>query len=116
MGALTTHVLDTANGIPAAELKIEIYACNDAERILLKTAVTNQDGRLDEAALSGDEFVNGEYELRFYVGDYFAKKGVVGKPLFLNVIPICFGVADSDGHYHVPLLVSPYAYSTYRGS
>lgn len=116
MGALTTHVLDTANGTPAAGLKIELWSRNTAEPILLKSTVTNDDGRLDEAALSGDDFVEGKYELRFFVGDYFRSKGMGSDPAFLDVIPLWFGVADRESHYHVPLLVSPYSYSTYRGS
>ncbi|MCJ8325070.1 MAG: hydroxyisourate hydrolase [Rhizobiales bacterium] len=116
MGALTTHVLDTASGTPAAGLKVELWFCSGPEKILLKMAKTNQDGRLDEAALAGDDFVNGKYELRFHVGEYFAQRGVVNEPAFLDIVPICFGVADCSSHYHVPLLVSPYSYSTYRGS
>lgn len=116
MGALTTHVLDTANGIPAAGLKIELWAHHNGDATLLKTAVTNADGRLDEPALNQTEFKVGHYELRFFAGDYFRKRGKLSEPAFLDVIPLMFGIADPDSHYHVPLLVSPYAYSTYRGS
>lgn len=116
MGALTTHVLDTANGIPAAELKIELWAHNNGQSRLLKTATTNQDGRLDAPALSAADFKVGQYELRFFAGDYFRKLGKLSEPAFLDVIPLMFGIADLDSHYHVPLLVSPYSYSTYRGS
>lgn len=116
MGALTTHVLDTANGKPAAALKVELWSHHTGESKLLKTEFTNDDGRLDAPALSGDEFVNGQYELRFFVGDYFRKLGIGSEPAFLDVIPLMFGVADCQSHYHVPLLVSPYSYSTYRGS
>ena len=113
MGALTTHILDTAQGIPAAGVKIELWFNDGKERKLLKTAVTNQDGRLDAPAIVGDAFIKCKYELRFFIGDYFGDKN---EPAFLDIIPICFGVSNSDGHYHVPLLVSPYSFSTYKGS
>ncbi|MBL1422517.1 MAG: hydroxyisourate hydrolase [Alphaproteobacteria bacterium] len=116
MGALTTHVLDTANGIPAAGLKIELWAHHNGDATLLKTSTTNQDGRLDKPALSEAEFKIGQYELRFFAGDYFRKHGKLSEPAFLDIIPLMFGIADADSHYHVPLLVSPYSYSTYRGS
>lgn len=116
MGALTTHVLDTANGTPAANLKIELWAHIAGKSNLLKTEYTNDDGRLNAPALTGEEFKNGQYELRFFVGDYFRKQGIGSEPAFLDVIPLMFGVADCQSHYHVPLLVSPYSYSTYRGS
>lgn len=120
MGALTTHVLDTANGKPAAGLIIELWAhglgADKNQSKLLKTATTNQDGRLDEPALSGEDFVIGQYELRFHAGDYFRQFSTLSEPAFLDVIPLMFGIADQDSHYHVPLLVSPFSYSTYRGS
>ncbi len=116
MGALTTHVLDTANGVPAADMKIELWVDDGGEKKLIKTAFTNKDGRLDGPALSGEDFKTGRYELLFYVADYFASKGGDDGLAFLNVVPICFGVVDCDSHYHVPLLVSPFSYSTYRGS
>lgn len=116
MGRLTTHVLDTAAGRPAAGLKLELYALGANPR-LLKTASTNEDGRLDAPLLADGSFEAGEYELRFYAGDYLRKQGVkLNHPAFLEVIPVRFGVAEPGQHYHVPLLLSPYGYSTYRGS
>ena len=113
MGRLTTHVLDTAAGRPAAGLKIELWK----GATLLKTAVTNRDGRCDEPLLAGGDFTSGVYELRFHAGEYLRRSGVaLGEPAFLDVIPLRFGVADADQHYHVPLLLQPYGYSTYRGS
>ena len=116
MGRLTTHVLDTALGRPAAGLKLELYALGSAPR-LLKTVSTNKDGRIDEPLLAEGSFKPGEYELRFHAGDYLRKTGVkLTDPAFLDVIPVRFGVAEPVQHYHVPLLLSPYGYSTYRGS
>jgi 5-hydroxyisourate hydrolase len=116
MGRLTTHVLDTALGRPAAGLKIELYALNSPPR-LLKTATTNSDGRVDHPLLSEEDFTAGEYELRFFAGDYLRGRGAkLTEPAFLDVIPIRFGIAEQGAHYHVPLLLSPYGYSTYRGS
>jgi 5-hydroxyisourate hydrolase len=113
-GRLTTHVLDTALGKPAAGLRIDLYRINggDAERI--SSAETNDDGRCDAPLLSGAEMTSGVYELRFHAGAYLAQSG--DGPAFLDLIPIRFGIADATAHYHVPLLVSPYSYSTYRGS
>jgi 5-hydroxyisourate hydrolase len=116
MGRLTTHVLDTAAGRPASGLKLELYALGAKPR-LLKTASTNKDGRLDDPLLADGSLEAGEYELRFYAGDYLRRQGVkLGEPAFLDVIPVRFGVAEPAQHYHVPLLLSPYGYSTYRGS
>jgi 5-hydroxyisourate hydrolase len=115
-GRLTTHVLDTASGLPAAGLKIDLYRISGNDRSHVKTAVTNDDGRCDAPLLQGAEFAIGEYELVFAAGDYLRGRGVsLPKPAFLDVIPIRFGMAEAR-HYHVPLLVSPYGYSTYRGS
>jgi 5-hydroxyisourate hydrolase len=115
MGRLTTHVLDTASGKPAAGLKIELFRLGEPSP--LKTIHTNADGRADGPILDGDGFVAGEYELRFHAGDYLRTSGVVlPAPAFLDIIPIRFGIADAAAHYHVPLLLSPYGYSTYRGS
>ncbi len=118
MGKLTTHVLDTANGCPAASMQIELWSISEAgEKILLSAIATNSDGRTDAPLLIDQEFKPGRYELVFVVGDYFAERypNLPDLP-FLNRIPIQFGIADSTAHYHVPLLVSPWSYSTYRGS
>jgi 5-hydroxyisourate hydrolase len=116
MGKLTTHVLDTAQGRPAANLQIELWRLQDDERRLLKTVQTNADGRTD-APLLVDDLVPGVYELVFAVGDYFAGQPVTtSTPPFLDRVPVRFVIADADAHYHVPLLASPWAYSTYRGS
>ncbi|RUZ77046.1 hydroxyisourate hydrolase [Mesorhizobium sp. M7A.F.Ca.US.006.01.1.1] len=115
-GRLTTHVLDTATGKPAAGLSIALYHFEGKARTHLKTVVTNADGRCDKPLLAGAEFRIGEYELVFAAGDYLRQQGLnLPKPAFLDVIPIRFGMAEPV-HYHVPLLVSPYGYSTYRGS
>jgi 5-hydroxyisourate hydrolase len=117
MARLSTHVLDTATGRPAAGLKIELSALTDAGPSLIKTVTTNADGRTDEPLLSGPAYKPGQYELVFHAGDYFRSKGVaLPVPAFIDVVPIRFGMHEADGHYHVPLLVSPYSYSTYRGS
>ena len=116
MGRLTTHVLDTARGIPAAGLKIEVFRIENAAR-LLKTITTNADGRAEAPLLEGETFEPGRYELRFHAGNYLKGSGVkVAEPSFLDVVPIAFGIADASQHYHVPLLLSPFGYSTYRGS
>ncbi len=117
MGFLTTHVLDTATGQPAAGMKIELLKIDGQKSVLLKTVTTNQDGRVDDAVLSKEEFVVGTYELRFLAGDYLRQNNTdLPDPLFLDIIPIQFGMADATAHYHVPLLISPFGYSTYRGS
>lgn len=117
MGHLTTHVLDTAQGRPGEGIKIEVYRLGAERRQLLKTVETNDDGRCDAPILEGDDLVVGEYELVFHAGDYLARQGVKDEePRFLSVIPLRFGVNDASQHYHVPLLLSPFAYSTYRGS
>ncbi|HEY2607830.1 hydroxyisourate hydrolase [Paraburkholderia sp. RL18-103-BIB-C] len=117
MGKLTTHVLDTANGRPGAGIKVELFALAGDTRRALKTTVTNDDGRCDEPLLEGDALVAGEYELVFGAGDYFASIGTkVPQPRFVDRVVLRFGVADAAAHYHVPLLVSPWSYSTYRGS
>jgi 5-hydroxyisourate hydrolase len=119
-GKLTTHVLDTAHGVPAAGMTVVLRMLGSAEggdTRLLKTAVTNADGRLDGPLLEGSELRIGTYELEFDVGAYFSMLGVASpSPAFLGVVPVRFGIADGSQHYHVPLLVSPFAYSTYRGS
>ena len=117
MGKLTTHVLDTANGRPGAGIKVELFALAGDTRRALKTTVTNDDGRCDEPLLEGDALVAGEYELVFGAGDYFASIGTkVPEPRFVDRVVLRFGIADANAHYHVPLLVSPWSYSTYRGS
>jgi 5-hydroxyisourate hydrolase len=120
-GRLTTHVLDTAHGCPAAGLEIELWRLDDSsaagERHLLKRLRTNADGRTDAPLLDEGELAVGIYELVFLVGDYFARQNTAtAAPSFLDRVPVRFGIADSNAHYHVPLLTSPWAYSTYRGS
>ncbi|MDE3079886.1 MAG: hydroxyisourate hydrolase [Paracoccaceae bacterium] len=116
-GYLTTHVLDTARGTPAAGLRIELYRIADGGRTHLKTTVTNSDGRTDGPILPVDAFVTGEYELVFHAGAYLDATGTPPEtPRFLDLIPIRFGISDAAAHYHVPLLLSPFGYSTYRGS
>lgn len=115
MGRLTTHILDTANGVPAADVAIRLYGV-DGERTLLHTARSNPDGRTDEPLLDGDSIQPGTYELEFDVGDYFAGRGDAGGGTrFLDTVVVRFGL-DGSGHYHVPLLASPWSYATYRGS
>ncbi|MBO6756658.1 MAG: hydroxyisourate hydrolase [Roseibium sp.] len=116
MGRLTTHVLDTALGRPAHGLTVELWSADGVMR-KISSHVTNADGRIDGPILDGDAFEPGTYELRFFVGDYLKASGqALPEPLFLDIIPIRFGIAEADGHYHVPLLLSPFGYSTYRGS
>lgn len=115
-GYLTTHVLDTARGCPAEGLKIELYRLADETRTHLKTLTTNRDGRTDGPILPEDRFEPGVYELLFHTGDYLAASDVSSdSPPFLDIVPIRFGMAD-ESHYHVPLLLSPFGYATYRGS
>lgn len=115
-GRLTTHVLDTAHGRPASGVEIELFRHEAAEPEPLNRVWTSADGRTDEPLLEGEELVQGGYELIFHVGDYFAEKSDASEPPFLDLVPVRFGVADPSEHYHVPLLISPWAYSTYRGS
>ncbi|MDQ7080383.1 MAG: hydroxyisourate hydrolase [Paracoccaceae bacterium] len=115
MGKLTTHVLDTALGKPAAGLRIEVFRLSGG-RNRLADVTTNADGRVDAPLLEGDAFAPGEYELLFHAGAYLDQTGQdLPSPKFLDLIPLRFGIAE-DGHYHVPLLLSPFGYSTYRGS
>src|SRR5260370_40030992 len=117
MAHLCTHVLDTARGKPAAGVAVRLYACNGDERRLLKSATTNADGRTDSPLLSGHDFALGMYELVFSAGDYYRAQGhELPSPPFLDEVVVRFGVADASINYHVPLLLSPYSYSTYRGS
>lgn len=117
MARLSTHVLDTMNGKPAPGVKIALYRLNGETRSLVKETVTNADGRTDAPLLTGDEYKPGQYELVFRIGDYFRGLGAtLPQPAFLDVVPLRFGISEADGHYHVPLLASPWSYSTYRGS
>lgn len=118
MTGLTTHVLDTALGKPAESLTIALFRIDGETRTKLKTVVTNADGRIDGGPmLAGDDFSVGIYELQFHAGAYLRGTGCqLPEPAFLDVVPIRFGIADTAAHYHVPLLISPYGYSTYRGS
>lgn len=116
-GRLTTHVLDTANGIPARGMTIELFKISGESRTLLKSVVTNHDGRIDSPLLEAEGMQVATYELLFDTAAYFTTRGnTVTQPPFLDLIPIRFSIADADAHLHVPLLVSPWAYSTYRGS
>lgn len=115
-GFLTTHVLDTARGCPAAGLKIWLYKVTENGQQRIAEAITNADGRTDAPILPKEAFETGQYELIFFAGDYLRANGLEGsEPLFLDHVPIRFGMNEQD-HYHVPLLLSPYGYSTYRGS
>ncbi|PZU96298.1 MAG: hydroxyisourate hydrolase [Leptolyngbya sp.] len=119
MGRLSTHVLDTALGKPAASLRLTVWAINNEADIktALKTVETNSDGRTDEPLLEGDELHKGTYEITFDVAAYFATTGAaLSDPPFLDQIPVRFTIADPSGNFHVPLLVSPWSYSIYRGS
>jgi 5-hydroxyisourate hydrolase len=117
MARLSTHVLDTSRGTPASGVAIELHSLSDGERYLVQTAVTNSDGRTDAPLLTADRIDPGVYELRFHAGDYFRSHGIaLPTPPVFDVIVIRVGIADAEGNYHVPLLVSPYGYSTYRGS
>ena len=116
MGRLTTHVLDTAHGRPAGGVAISVHRV-EGERELLASAMTNADGRTDRPLLEGDAFRKGVFEIVFGAGAYFARAGAkLSEPPFVGDVVIRFGVGDADAHYHVPLLVSPWSWSTYRGS
>jgi len=116
-GYLTTHVLDTARGCPAAGLKIALYRVTGNSHRKLVEMVTNADGRTDAPILPVEKFAAGTYELVFFAGEYLRASGIAAEePLFLDQVPIRFGISDAEAHYHVPLLLSPYGYSTYRGS
>jgi 5-hydroxyisourate hydrolase len=117
MGRLSTHVLDTARGSPAAGVKIMLYRISGQSHRKIAEAITNADGRTDAPLLQGAKLTAGSYELVFCAGDYLRATGQAGTgTLFLDEIPIRFGVPDAAAHYHVPLLLSPFGYSTYRGS
>ncbi|MDR6633660.1 5-hydroxyisourate hydrolase [Phyllobacterium sp. 1468] len=117
MGKLSTHVLDTAAGKPAVGMALTLHRIDETGRHLLRTAVTNADGRTDALLLSPDEMMVGQYELTFFIADYFKTSQIArDEPPFLDDIPLRFSIANADGNYHVPLLVTPWGYSTYRGS
>jgi 5-hydroxyisourate hydrolase len=114
---LSTHVLDTSRGTPARNLVIDLHALRNGERRHVKTVATNQEGRTDESLLSGETIEPGVYELTFHAGDYFRRAGIeLTDPPFLDEVVVRFGISDPAGNYHVPLLLAPYSYSTYRGS
>jgi hydroxyisourate hydrolase len=126
-GFLTTHVLDISTGRPAAGMRLELARYGEDAREILKRVETNSNGRTDQPLLEGEEFRRGIYELVFHVGEYFRKDesppvpageyfGEQPGPDFLTLVPVRFGISDPEDHYHVPLLASPWAYSTYRGS
>lgn len=116
-GYLTTHVLDTASGKPAQGMRIDLFELHGDDRQLIVTMHTNDDGRTDSQILPKQDFRVGTYELVFYAGAYLDAQGAgQSDHRFLDVIPIRFGIDDPDAHYHVPLLISPFSYSTYRGS
>ncbi len=110
MGRLTTHVLDTAQGRPGAGIEVKLYRLEGETGTLIASATTNRDGRTDAPLLEGAEFRTGTYQLVFHVGAYFRSQG------FLDAVPVRFKIADASAHYHVPLLCSPWSYTTYRGS
>lgn len=115
MSRLTTHVLDTVTGQPGRDMRLRLYRADGG--VLLTETRTNADGRCDAPLLAGEDFRLGRYRLVFSVGDYYRKQGVVlDEPAFLDEVELVFGIARVEAHYHVPLLVSPWAYSTYRGS
>ena len=114
-GFLTTHVLDTYSGTPGKNIKVDLYFIGK-KRKKITTVILNNDGRSKKPLLEGNKFVKGEYELVFHIGKYFKKISSLPKILFLNEVIIRFGISNIDEHYHIPLLVSPWSYSTYRGS
>lgn len=117
MGRLTTHVLDTAKGLPGSDIKVELYKVEGEQTTLINTVYTNHDGRTDAPILEGADYISGKYQLVFHTSPYFKKQGIeLLEPAFLDDVVIRFGIAEGEEHYHVPLLISPYSYSTYRGS
>jgi 5-hydroxyisourate hydrolase len=115
-GRLTTHVLDTASGKPAAKLRIDLFRVDGDRLMPLHSTRTNEDGRCNNPLLTGTDMRSGAYELRVHVGEYFGNEPANGQTPFLDVVPIRFCIDDENVHYHVPLLVAPFGYSTYRGS
>jgi 5-hydroxyisourate hydrolase len=117
MGFLTTHVLDTMNGCPAAGMRVQLHCLDGDVARLLRELTLDADGRAGGPLLEGDAFQPGRYRLTFALGDYFRARGAaLPEPVFLDRVPLDFGIADASSHYHVPLLASPWSYSTYRGS
>lgn len=118
MGYLTTHILDTTRGVAAAGVDIQLFKyTKDGQKTFICRALSNHDGRCDAPLLKDEAFESGIYELEFAIDDYFSQQGIANdEPGFLNTVVIRFGISDEDAHYHIPLLVSPYSYSTYRGS
>jgi 5-hydroxyisourate hydrolase len=117
MAKLSTHILDTMHGKPAAGVRVELWRITEAAPVLVADYRTNKDGRTDKLLMGPDSFKPGRYELRFHIGAYFRDLGVaLPDPAFLDIVPLPVGLAEADGNYHVPLLVSPWSYSTYRGS
>jgi 5-hydroxyisourate hydrolase len=117
MGRLTTHVLDSAYGRPGSNIAVELYRVAGSQLELLASTLTNSDGRCDTPLLQGEAYCSGVYQLHFHVGDYYRACAVdLLDPAFLDVVVLRFGIDAGQEHYHVPLLVSPYSYSTYRGS
>jgi 5-hydroxyisourate hydrolase len=117
MSKLTTHVLDTASGLPASGMRLQLLRADDLALPPLADLRTNADGRCDAPLLQGASFIVGRYILRFFVAEYFRAAGArLDEPPFLDLVEIAFGIADATKHYHVPLLVTPWSYSTYRGS
>jgi hydroxyisourate hydrolase len=117
MAKLSTHILDTMNGKPAEAVRVELWRMTAGAPALVADCRTNKDGRTDKLLMGPDSFQAGRYELRFHIGAYFRDLGVaLPEPTFLDIVPIAVGLAEADGNYHVPLLVSPWSYSTYRGS
>ena len=116
MTKLTTHVLDVFSGKPGKGIKVELFFFNDERREKINSIVLNNDGRSDKPLVEKEKFKNGKYELIFYVGDYFKKITTLDELQFLDDVVVRFGISNNKENYHVPLLVSPWSYSTYRGS
>ena len=117
MGKLTTHILDAAHGCPGSAIRIELYRVEDQRLLHIVSTLTNSDGRCDAPLLQGEAYQSGVYQLHFKAGDYYRTRGVVlNKPAFLDEVVLRFGIDAGQEHFHVPLLISPYSYSTYRGS
>ncbi|MBI6768079.1 hydroxyisourate hydrolase [Pseudomonas syringae] len=117
MGKLTTHVLDAAHGCPGSAICIELYRVEDQRLLHIVSTLTNSDGRCDAPLLQGETYQSGVYQLHFKAGDYYRTRGVVlNEPAFLDEVVLRFGIDAGQEHFHVPLLISPYSYSTYRGS